>query len=240
MTYLFPFFCTFAAIKCFTMKKISTVAFLSLLIVLCSSCTKTEKNYYPDGNVQSIITYRMGKEHGKTTYFYDNPNTLEMEVEMKNGKRNGEFRRYFENGNLDTHCVYVNDSIEGVQTIFSPDGKKVQESTYKNGRLDGMYKAYHLNGEVSIEGVYKDGLYEGEWYYYDERGILVGEASFKQGAGTLTAYDSHGVKYKVTPYVHNKKEGKEVLYDPNGAIIQETVFKNDRIISQKVDSTLLK
>ena len=120
------------------------------VLFLCASCTKTEKTYYPDGHVQSSIQYRFGKENGKTIYYYDNPNTVEIEVEMKNGKRHGEFNRYYQNGYLDTHCQYVNDSIEGVETNYTANGEKAQEFTYVRGVKNGPHKAYHLSGELKI------------------------------------------------------------------------------------------
>ena len=91
------------------------------------------------------------KEHGKTVYFYRNPNTVEMEVEMRNGKRNGEFRRYFVNGLLDTYCVYADDSIEGVEVMYTANGCKSQEYTYVHGRKTGPHKAYHLNVSVTMQ-----------------------------------------------------------------------------------------
>ena len=147
------------------------------VLFLCASCTKTEKTYYPDGHVQSSIQYRFGKENGKTIYYYDNPNTVEIEVEMKNGKRHGEFNRYYQNGYLDTHCQYVNDSIEGVETNYTANGEKAQEFTYVRGVKNGPHKAYHLSGELKIEGGFKDDKFDGDWKYYDDRGVLVGEGS---------------------------------------------------------------
>ncbi len=220
------------------MRMFISVLGVALSIFFLSSCTRTEKSYYPDGNIQSIITYRAGKEHGKAMYYYDNPNTLEIEIEMQNGKRHGEFFRYFENGALDTHCFYVNDSIDGVQTLYTANGEKTQEITYRNGCKDGPYRAYHLNGDLNIEGNYKDGLYEGVWNYYDERGVLVGEGNFKEGTGTLTSYDAFGHKSKVTPYVRNHKHGKELYFNSAEQVIKEVVYEQDRIVSQTQDTTI--
>lgn len=222
------------------MKNIALYASLLLLVIGMSSCSKTEKNYYPDGNIQSVIQYRMGKESGKSIYYYDNPNTVEIEVEMKNGKRNGEFNRYYENGYLDTHCFYVNDSIEGVETMYTANGAKSQEFTYVRGQKNGPHKAYHLSGDLKIEGGFKNNLFDGDWTYYDERGVLVGEGTFKEGKGSVTFYSTTGQVARVTNYLHNKKEGKETYYTASGQVYKEIVFKQDRIVSEKVDSTLIK
>lgn len=221
------------------MKKLGLYVMLLAVMALVSSCTKTEKSYYPDGHVQSIIKYRMGKECGKSLYYYDVPNTLEIEVEMKHGKRNGEFKRYFENGYLDTQCIYVNDSIEGVETMYLPNGSKTQEFTYTHGKKNGPHKAYHITGDIKIEGNFKNDLFDGDWIYYDERGVVVGEGKLNAGAGSVTFYGPNGIKSRVTNYRNNKKDGKETYFTSSGAIYKEIVFKQDRIVSETVDSTLI-
>ncbi len=214
--------------------------FYSLLALILTSCTKTETNYYPDGNIQSSIQYRFGKENGIAKYYYDIPNTLEIEMEMKQGKRNGEFRRYYKNGLLDTYCTYVNDSIEGVEINYTANGAKAQEFTYVHGVKNGPHKAYHLSGDIKIEGGFKNDLFDGDWAYYDERGVVVGEGSFKEGNGSVMFYDKRGLPLRVTHYVHNKKDGKEEYYTSSGAVVKEIVYKQDRIISEKTDSSLVR
>jgi len=200
--------------------------------LILTGCTKQEKTYYPDGHLQSSIQYKNGKEHGKSLYYFDRPNTLEIEVEMKNGKRNGEFRRYFENGNIDTYCVYKNDTIVGQETMYLPNGSKTQVFTYKNGKRNGPHLAYHITGELKIEGGFKDDMYDGQWTYYDERGVIVGEGAFTSGRGDVIFYDPNGQKARLTHYENNKKDGKEVYYNSDGTVLKEIVYKQDRIISQ--------
>lgn len=213
-------------------------------IILCitaaisaSSCSKTERTYYPDGKIQSSIQYRFGKENGKTIYYYNTPNTVEIEIEMKNGKRNGEFHRYFENGMLDTYCRYENDSIEGLQTIYTPNGEKSLEYTFVHGKKEGPFKAYHLSGDIKTEGYYKNDLFDSTWTYYDERGIVVGEGTFQNGSGTVSFYNANGHLDRTTSYVKNLKDGPEKYYDNAGNLYKEIIFKQDRIVEQR-DSLL--
>lgn len=222
------------------MKILSNIILVTAAAMLLAACTHTETTQYPSGRVQSVIQYKGKKEHGRTTYFYRMPNTVEMEIDMKNGKRNGEFRRYYENGLLDTYCVYVNDSIEGVETIYMPNGNKSQEYTYVHGRKNGPHKVYHDNGSVLTEGGFKDDLFDGAWTYYDERGVIVGEGTFHSGTGEITFYDKNGHPNRTTHYKNNKKEGTETYYLPSGEIYRTITFKEDRIVSDKTDSTLIR
>lgn len=220
------------------MKSVKYVAIAIICLVL-SSCTKTVITKYPDGAVQSTIHYKFGKENGKSVYFFQHPNTVEIEVEMKNGKRHGEFFRYFVNGNLDTHCTYVKDSIEGKEVIYTPNGELSEENTYVRGKKNGPHKVYHVTGELQIEGNYKDGMFDGDWTYYDDRGIVVGEGKFDAGTGDVISFDKNGVKNRSTHYVNNKKDGKEIYFTPDGKVYKEIIYKQDRITSQSVDSTLI-
>lgn len=213
---------------------------LSALAMTLVSCSKTETSYYPDGHTQSKIHYRFGKETGKSIYYYDVPNTVEIEVEMKNGKRNGEFHRYFENGLLDTYCIYKNDSIEGLAVNYTPNGEKMQEFTYIHGVKNGPHKAYHLSGETKIIGAFKNDKFDGDWTYFDERGVLVGEGTFKEGTGDVTFFDQRGLPSRKTHYKDNKKDGPEEYYTTSGSIYKTIVFKQDRIVSTEVDSSLLR
>ncbi len=221
-------------------KETYLIVVMGALLLLAAACSHVETTYYPNGATQSIIHYKGKKEHGRTTYFFSSPNTVEIEVDMKNGKRNGEFRRYFKNGLLDTYCVYVNDSIEGLEVMYLPNGCKSQEFTYLHGRKDGPHKAYHIDGSIKVEGGFKNDLFDGPWTYYDERGVVVGEGKFQNGDGEVTFYDKNGHPARTTHYKNNKKEGAEVYYTPTGEIFREITFKEDRIIDQKTDSSLIR
>ena len=222
------------------MKKLTRIIIIAVIALCVASCTHTETTNYPDGRVQSVIQYKGKKEHGKTIYYYQNPNIVEIEVEMRNGKRNGEFHRYYKNGALDTYCIYKNDSIEGVEVMYTANGCKSQETTYLHGKKNGPHTAYHLDGSVKIEGGFKDNLFDGEWNYYDERGIPVGNGTFQNGDGEVTFYDKNGLPARTTHYKHNQKDGLEIYYTPSGQVWREITFREDRIISDKTDSTLLK
>ena len=78
---------------------------------------------------------------------------------FKNGKREGSWVKYYDNGQL----------------WFKGD--------YKNGKEEGPWVAYWRNGQLSFKGDYKDGRKEGRWVWYDEIGNPWKELSgvFKDG-----------------------------------------------------------
>ena len=58
------------------MKILSNIILVAAAAMLLAACTHTETTQYPSGRVQSVIQYKGKKEHGKTIYYYDNPNIV--------------------------------------------------------------------------------------------------------------------------------------------------------------------
>jgi len=84
--------------------------------------------------------------------FTDVPFTGEVEGKeqgsFKDGKRDGRWRWYHDNGQL-------KDKLE-----------------YKEGKQEGRWVGYHKNGQLEFEGEYKDGKPEGPWVGYHEDGSI--------------------------------------------------------------------
>jgi antitoxin component YwqK of YwqJK toxin-antitoxin module len=72
----------------------------------------------------------------------------------KDEKRNGPWKAYFENGQLNSMTYYV------------------------HGKKHGHSVVNHPNGQVFYMGEYKDDERVGTWLYYDESGQLLKEENF--------------------------------------------------------------
>jgi antitoxin component YwqK of YwqJK toxin-antitoxin module len=186
--------------------------------------------YYGNGRLKSETHYRFGKETGITTYYHQNYPVKIMEVEMKNGKRNGKLLKHYFNGNKELTAYYKEDLLDGVETYYFPDGSKKLETHYTNGIKNGPITSWYSDGVVRESGAYADDLFDGKWENYDDRGMLRGEGSFVKGTGKRTIYDEIGNIQLETNFVNNKKEGLETHFFPNGQIEKTYLFKEDRII----------
>lgn len=69
----------------------------------------TSKEYYPNGQLESIIPY-------------------------KNGEMNGKSISYWENGTIEIENHYFNGKEDGVEKMYDDYGKLITETTYKNGK----------------------------------------------------------------------------------------------------------
>ena len=212
------------------MKYLQTAILLISSLLLFNACTKTQTDYYENGQIKSVIPYRMGKENGLAVYYNKN-GWKELEVMMKNGKKNGQLTRYNFNAKPEAEETYIDDVLEGKQIIYDLMGDKILEANYVHGKKNGPYTTWHYKDMLREKGAFVDDLFDGDWEYYDDRGFNVGEASFKKGTGTQTAYDAHGNIMRVTHYVNNLKDGEELSYNPQGEVIKTVIYKEDRIIS---------
>ena len=201
-----------------------------ILSILATSCTKVVREYYPNGRLMSEIHYRFGKEHGMMTYFNEHYGGKSLEVNMKNGKKNGKLTRYFFNGNLEAVAYYINDVIDGQELIYDMNGALILETNYKSGVKDGPYFSWHTKGMHKEIGAFLDGNFHGKWEYYDDRGCMVGEAAFDNGSGIQITYNPHGGLARKTTYENNLKNGEEIYYTSSGEVEKVIVFKDDKII----------
>ena len=54
---------------------------------------------------------------------------------MKDDKKEGEWKWYYENGNLSSVAQFLDDKKEGKQIMYNEIGGKIKEEQYKNGVL---------------------------------------------------------------------------------------------------------
>lgn len=219
------------------MKKIKIIALLVMVVMVLSSCTRTKVEYFEDGSIKSSIPYRFGKENGLCKYYFINlPHPLKIEVEMKNGKKHGQFVKYFINGKLDTRCTYQDDLLEGTEETFHIKGYKTSVTNYLHGKKHGSYTLYYPNGEIVEQGSFYEDLFDGDWSYYDDRGVLIGEGHFDKGNGVQMGYNLNGNLVRIVHYQNNQKEGEDIELNAEGDTLKVTVYDQGRIVSVNGES----
>ena len=102
------------------------------------------KSYYRDGQLKYIATYKYGKQHGPfKSYHY--AITLEdgysfrpqiySEGNYNNGKRDGIYKKYYSNGQLEYQGEYYDGKEDGLFRSYSENGQLKEESFYSDGEL---------------------------------------------------------------------------------------------------------
>ena len=105
---------------------------------------------------------------------YDKNEKLVLEEELKDGIRNGSYKRY-ENGEIEVEGIYINNKKDGLWTLYY-DGWK-EEISYLNDVKNGDYKKYY-GDVVVIEGQYSNGLKTGDWKDYNNQSVLTKDYIF--------------------------------------------------------------
>ena len=89
---------------------------------------------------------------------------------FKNGKLNGEFKEFFENGSLFQIGTFKNGDMKNIK-VFYENGNLKFEQNLKDRK--GKYRGYYPNGKLEVEGEVFQGDEIGLWKYYNEEGNLL-------------------------------------------------------------------
>nr|WP_294943298.1 hypothetical protein [uncultured Mucilaginibacter sp.] len=171
--------------------------------------------------------------HGKATYYHTVVNKYIVQ-----GK--GSF--------LDTGLFvlktgyYLNGRKEGTWIDYFDNGNKYRSQTYATDTLDGPWEGYYLNGTKYLEGNYVKGLKEGDWYLYYQDSTLKFFNKYSHGHSVKekyydltdkmhTAYPNYNFTLRV--FNHLKKAGFPEI---KGFVpLTFTVTPEGQLIDTKVD-----
>lgn len=112
------------------MKKI----FLGILLYanIALSQDSPVKTYYPNGNVESEISYNESVREGEAKFYYEN-GTLKEERLYVNGKVEGLVKTYHPNGKLKELINIEDGKREGPTSVFDEEGNYVNDIYYEHG-----------------------------------------------------------------------------------------------------------
>ena len=97
---------------------------------------------------------------------------------------------------------YMNGKFEGEWLEYHENGQLKIKRNYKDGKLEGESLWYHKNGQLESKGNFKDDEKEGEWLHYRRNGKLWRKYYYKEGKkdGKWTWYDIYGNLVKTELY----------------------------------------
>ena len=168
-----------------------------------------KEEFYPNGQLQSRITYKDGIETNvHNEYFYEN-GQLEIKTIFKDGMNDGTWEFYYENGQLQKRLNYKEGKDHGVNEGYQENGIIEYRSFFKNGVRVGINELYHENGKLAKKMPYIDGEENGIWEFYDLNGHLDYTESYKNG----------------------KYHGVNEYYDDNGNLRDKSVWEDGKRIS---------
>ncbi len=122
--------------------------------------------------------------------------------------------KYYENGNICSKYVLINDKIDGEFIKYYLTGQIEKQEYYINGKKDGIHKTYYPNGILNTEISYENNHFNGVYNTYNKYGKLLMELN----------------------YLKNKLHGKKIeYYDENNPNTDNNKIK---IICNYIDGCL--
>ena len=134
---------------------------------------------------------------------------VKREASFRDGKREGVWREFDEQGNVLNSQTYQKGVLVG-QGIVDTDGKR-----------RGLYKEFYSDSTLRAEGVFVDGLRSGEWEFYYHNGQIQEIGSYQEGQpdGIWTWYYDNGQKQIEEQFFKGTPNGFYKEYDSRGNII---------------------
>jgi antitoxin component YwqK of YwqJK toxin-antitoxin module len=76
----------------------------------------------------------------------------------EDGKKEGEYKSWYDNGQLYTQGLYKDGKKEGEHKIWHDNGQLYTQGLYKDGKKEGEHKIWYRDGQLFTQGLYKDGI----------------------------------------------------------------------------------
>lgn len=120
-----------------------------------------------------------GKKNGMWITYHENGRAKTISSYSDN-QLNGPFLELNDRGQITKKMSYHNGKHHGITATYK-FGRVEVESTYKNGLIDGYRKEFNNKSELTKHIEYKDGKQHGKLRYYDEEGNITLEYEYKNG-----------------------------------------------------------
>ena len=167
-----------------------------------------------------------GKKQGDWKEFYES-RALRAEGKYLNSKPIGKWRYYFEEKKVEIEGSYTRKGEkDGEWLWYYSNGNLLSKETYSAGLLDGENFSLNVNGDTLECGLFSEGQEEGKWYYINDSVKIVGNYSEGKKEGVWKTYYASGKLKSQHAYSDNELDGKMVDYWENGAKKQESTYIN--------------
>jgi antitoxin component YwqK of YwqJK toxin-antitoxin module len=146
------------------------------------------------------------------------------------GRRQGQWRGFYPNGQLRYEGVFKNDKCKGTFRYYDEQGKLKATNEFDKSGEKALNKTYALNGKVIATGYYLNQNKEGEWKYYDPNSgqlrLVEDNVNGKVHGWSRIFNPNNGVLAEETHFVEGQPEGQCKKYSDSGALIMECQYHN--------------
>ncbi|MDC1141925.1 hypothetical protein OAU50_02435 [Planctomycetota bacterium] len=191
------------------------------------------QEFFTDGKLFVTGEVRDGKRQGEWKVYY-NTSTLKEQAVFIDSKKTGAYSKWRANESLETKGEYTADVKTGMWTTYATDGKQKLTEIFYNaeGKYGGSYKTWHANGQLKTEGNYKDHASEGLWTEWYEDGTKYIERYSVKGKahGTNKTWYKNGQIHFDYNYTDGKLDGDCKVWHENGKLQHQRNYRQGKKI----------
>ena len=195
-------------------------------------------DYWPNGKPKIVATYKNGVPEGvrreynkkgevEKSYIFKNGRIIAEGILKDNGKKEGLWKEYYDDGSLKSEGNYKNDWKTGKWKYYYPNGQLEETGEYINGKPEGEWTWYFPSGKLLRKMNYYQGLPDGEITEYDEDGNVVLKGEYIEGKREGKWIYSVGDTKEETFYSEDMKNGWDRIYLKDGTLLFEGKFIDD-------------
>lgn len=159
--------------------------------------------------LKSVLNYEKGVKQGKQIdYYTDLTHSISNYM---NGKLEGEYRAYYNNGKLAREENYKNDQVIGNRKQYYKNGQLKEITPYLFGNIHGVLKSYYPSGNLYTTIPYKNHRRDGIQKFYNEDGSLSAEYNYSNNYkhGKCVDYNNKGEIKSINYYLKGEEVEKE-------------------------------
>lgn len=176
--------------------------------------------FYSNGKLKTYSQLKDGKKDGNYISYFQNGNKSSEEFYIKD-VQNGEGKNYYKNGKLKSIFFVDNDKINGTLERFDIDGSLYERSFYAEGDL--IKTIFYSQGkELSTVDYFKNGLLQ----YSQKSNLEKTEMTINNGEieGKYSQTNTKGEKIFNANFIDGQKYGKALFYNPNSSVSSKTNY----------------
>ena len=203
------------------------ILILFFFLTSCGNKREIAKKYYPNGKLQIEVEFKNGEKDGKRVEYFEDADTMYISYWEKDVKV-GKAIRYFGQGKVESIVNWKNDLQDGESRFYYKNGNLQSISYWTNGKENGTSTVYYENGQIDAILNKRNGFYNGLSKLYYENGQLEKESFYIDSvrSGKETRYFDNGniksVEYFINWQGSELYEGG-IEYTIDGSVLKETI-----------------
>lgn len=192
--------------------------------------------YKDTKNLKYEGTFDHGKEVGVFTFFDNKKTKTVIATREFNPKDNSAYTIFYDQiKNKVSEGKVVNKLYEGQWKYYHKASKSIMAiENYSKGKLEGLRSVFYPNGKIAEELFYKNNLKNGVYKRYTESGIIIEESNYKNdqydGLATFRDADDGNIVSK-GKFFNGKKAGIWQFFE-KGKLVKEMNMSYPKITSK--------